>query len=248
MEDRPVSTAALAIPGDDAVHVQAELVLNPLTKVPYRRGPSSLYRVEYCDLVIKFFAEMLEQSGVKLQEGIIEEKREKAKRPETTAPGTEIEPPVEQPKKARTSASKLEVIEKRTIQRKEWRLVVAELPSFAKFGRLLGVSGQTITNWRRLNPQFEDACQMAADMACDALLQRGLRGQYEPEMVKFVGKNWFGLADRHEITGAEGAPLNPPTQLRNVPLAELEEIERGYLELKRRLIEGATAKGETTSS
>lgn len=233
------------IPGDDAIDVQAELVLNPLTKAPYRRGPASRYRIEYCDLILKFFAEMLEQSGIKLQEGITEEKREKAKAPEN-AIASDAAVEESKPRPGGHKLRKLEIIEKRTIQRKEWRLVCAELPSFAKFGRLVGVSTDTLVNWRRLNPAFDDACKMAADMACDALLQRGLHGQYDPEMVKFVGKNWFGLADRHEITGAEGAPLNPPAQLRHVSLAELDEAERGLREIKRRLLEGTTARGEIT--
>lgn len=229
---RPNTTGT---PGDNAVSVNAEIVINPLTGTPAVSRTSG-YRAEYCGLILKMFSEMLDASGTKLEEAVIEETRSLAeKQPvaaEESADG-----------KKHRARPQIAITEKRTVKRKEWRMVCAELPSLSKFARMVGVSAQTVNNWRALHPAFENACAMAIDMAGDALFQRGLRGQYDAEMVKFVGKNWFGFADRHEVTGADGAPLNPPAELRLLPESQLAQIEQELRAIKQRLI----GQGEPTA-
>lgn len=221
------------------------LVKNPVTgklvaNEPKRGGS---YRSEYCDLILKLFEDMLAASGEKLADKILEEDRslsEQAAQAESS--GAEIGA---DGKKKRRPRAGLRIVERRTVKRREWRLVCAELPSLAKFGRLVGVSSATITNWRHSYPSFDDACTRCTDMLGDALFQRGLRGQYDPEMVKFVGKNWAGMKDRHEVTGADGAPLNPPQELRGVPTSVLDATYAELMDLKRRLLEaGQKQQGE----
>lgn len=221
-----------------AIEVVAELVVNPLTGTP-TRSQSGAYHPRYCELVLKMFAEMLESSGVKLADTEVEETREIAER---TPPEKRPEDPAADPSKPGPKPGRpgMVIQEKRKVKRKEWKLVCAELPSFAKFGRLVGVSSGILKQWRAQYPSFDEACNMAADMAGDALFQRGLRGQYDAEMVKFVGKNWFGFVDRHELTGAEGAPLNPPAEYRGITVEALDEARTALLDLRTRLLAGTT--------
>ncbi len=224
-----------------ATEVVAELVTNPLTGAPVR-SRSNLYDPRYCELVLKFFAEMLEMSGAKLADTEVEETREIAER--TPPPKPEDLPPEEEgkPKRGRIPGRPGMVIqEKRKVKRKEWRLVCAELPSFAKFGRVIGVSTNVIKGWRSQYPNFDEACQMAVDMAGDALLQRGLRGQYDSEMVKFVGGTWYGFSSKLEVTGKDGAPLNPPAEYRLVPAEVIDEQLKLLREMRTKLLTGGSA-------
>lgn len=219
--------------GDGAIPVRAEIVVDT-AGTPVRQPYGSKYRAEYCDRVIQMFEDMLAASGEKLEESIAEETRSKSEASPARAKEAEDK---------RAPRSETRVTERRTVRRNEWRLVCAELPSMNKFGRLIGVSKNTLINWRAQYPTFDEACCRCIDMLEDALVQRGLRGQYDPEMVKFVGKNWAGMKDRHEITGAEGAPLNPPVEFRTVPLETLNAAEALMLEARRKLLAGAEANG-----
>ncbi len=223
---------------DAAVEVVAELVVNPLTGTP-ERSQSGAYHPRYCEMILKMFADMLESSGVKLADTEVEETREIAER---TPPEKQPEDPAPDPSKPGPKPGRPAMViqEKRKVKRREWRLVCAELPSFAKFGRMVGVSSGILKQWRAQYPSFDEACNMAADMAGDALFQRGLRGQYDSEMVKFVGKNWFGFVDRQELTGADGAAINPPPEYRGVTAEALDAARAALLELRTRLLAGST--------
>lgn len=216
----------------EAVSVKAEIVCNPLTGVPVRAS-NTRFRPEYCDLVVKMFSEMLEGSGRKLADTESEETRTKAVRPtkaETDEAG----------KKKRITGTV--ITERRTNKRNEWTLVMAELPSFAKFGRQIGVSKATITNWQNQFPSFGEACAICTGMLEDAITDRALNGQYDPQFSTFVLKNWCGMKDRHEITGADGAPLNPPAELRSVPLSELDAVQTLLQAAKQRLLAAGTGE------
>lgn len=229
-----------AVVVDPVTEVVADLVTNPLTGAPVR-SRSNCYDSRYCEMILKFFADMLEMSGAKLADTEVQETREIAER--QPPPKPEDLPPVEEGKPAlgRTPGRPGMVIqETRKVKRKEWRLVCAELPSFAKFGRVIGVSSYVIKGWRLQYPNFNEACEMALDMAGDALLQRGLRGQYDAEMVKFVGGTWYGFSSKLEVTGKDGAPLNPPAEYRLVPAEMIDEQLKLLREMRAKLLTGGT--------
>lgn len=195
------------------------------------------YRPEFPALLVKFFSDMLENSEVRIRESFIKETRTAAEpskeqqEPEIGSDG--------KPKKKR--ATKLKITTKRINRRESWRVVMAELPSMPKFARLIGVSRQTLYVWAKQYPTFQEAMEMAKDMFEDALIQRGLQGWYPPELVKIIGENWGTLRDRKEITGADGAPLNPPPELKNVPISVLESYEQKLIALRKELLAGSGA-------
>ncbi len=232
----------------DAKPVSAQLVVNPLTGTPTFSSFGSKYRPEYCQHMLQFFTGELMKSGEKLHEKEIENETTKSERPKgwekaaaeaakvaAAKEGTNVAAP-------RTTASGVVITERRKEKRQEWRIVCAELPSFARYARSIGVSHATMKNWSALYPTFHEAYDMCVDMLEDALVQRGLRGQYDAELVKFVGKNWAGMKDRHEVTGADGAPINPPPEYRLVPLAELDAVQATLLAARQRLLEAGGTK------
>lgn len=237
-------TAGLVSGTEAATVVTAELVCNPLTGAPVR-SKSSLYEPRYPDMLLKFFADLLEAPGAKLADSEVEETRTIAEKPkrEDAQPEEDGKDPSTKPMGRPPGRPAQEIVETRKVRRKEWKLVCAEIPTFAKFGRVIGVSTDTMKRWRAQYPSWDEACNMAVDMGADALVQRGLRGQYDPEMVKFVTKNWYGMVDRQELTGADGAPLNPPVELRSVSAEVLDAAYAGLLELKQKLLEAGKQQG-----
>lgn len=220
--------------GPDAAAVEAQIVCNPLTGIPVRAS-TTRFRPEYCDLVVKLFAEMLEESGRKLADSESEETRTKASTPKKAEKDADG-------KRPRIGGPV--ITERRTVKRKEWTLVMAELPSFSKFGRQIGVSKATISGWQNQFPSFGEACAICTGMLEDAVSDRALNGQYDATFSIFVLKNWCGMKDRHEITGADGAPLNPPAELRGVPMAELDVAHSMLMEIKNRLLLAGAGNGE----
>ena len=228
----PVASVELAKP------VVAEIVCNPLTGVPVR-AKSNEYRPEYCEMIIRMFSEMLDASAIKLATSEIEETREIAER--EPAQG-KVTGKVGRRQDSVAGRGEMQITTKRTVHRKEAKIVAPELPSMAKFGRLIGVSTRHLKRWMDLYPTFSEAVQMCMDMGEDALSNRALTGQYDAEFSKFVGKNWYGMKDRQEITGADGAPLNPPPQLRLISTEELESAMAKLQDLRRSLLDAGPTK------
>ena len=212
-------------------------------------------------MLLDYYREQLEKSGRKLIETSTEEVRSKSNEDSNTAAedengelretdGTFTKKPEpkegedSQPSMTPEPGRKLTRKERREIRRAEYRHVTAELPSLAVFAGMIGVSTPTLTHWQHQYPSFKEAVLMAKDMGANALIQRGLAGQYRPEMVAFVGQHWYGMVPRTEITGAEGAPLNPPPELRMVSMETLNEHEKALLELRSKLLLTAGSGGK----
>lgn len=234
-------------PIEEPKAVEGEVILTRPTRVGNRTNHPVKYRPEYCQMILDMYDEMLAASDIKIMDEETLEQRSKALREKeqeaatTTAVGINGDPIV-QPKRR----AKAKTVESRQVKRTMWRYACAELPNFNRFGRLIGVSSSTLISWRKQYPSFDEACEMATDQLQDAIVQRGLTGQYDADFAKFVGKNWARMTDRHEVTGADGAPLNPPPELRLIPIAQLEEAEKQLLELKRRLLTPAAAPQQSS--
>lgn len=124
--------------------------------------------------------------------------------------------------------------------KEEVRTICSELPTIEAFARTIGVSHQTILNWAKLYPTFNEALQMAKDIQCNLLTQRMLSGRYNPTAAIFVTKNVTWMRDRSEI-GVETVMPAPPPELRNVRTAVLDETYAVLLAAKQRLLEAAAS-------
>lgn len=201
------------------------ILTNDLTGAP-KLARDRGYRPEYCDLILKFFAELLEATALTIDEKEIEENRTRSEREDGRV----------DEKTGKKIPSRMIVKQTRGTRRKERKVICAALPSMAKFGRHIGFSHTAVNNWRVTYPSFDEAAEIAQGMLADEVVQRGLTGQYDAEMCKFILKNWCGFKDRTEITGADGAPLNPPMELRFVSVTVLDETQRDLEALKARLL------------
>ena len=118
-----------------------------------------------------------------------------------------------------------------------------------KLAAAIGISRSTLHEWRKANPDFADTLNAAKTSAdarvMDALYQRatgyeapdGTHIPPHPTAIIFYLKNrrpaeWRDTA-RHEVTGADGAPLQGP------PLIELPPAQEAALS---RLIADAQAR------
>ena len=209
--------------------VHGEIVCHPVTGIPLRRD--SLYRPEYCDQIIAMFERMLKVNEQKLLEMEQTDERTKKAKPERSTDSAN----------RKKHLARLAIVDQRTTKQRRWKWIMAELPSMLAFGREIGVSSDVLQAWRDRYPTFDEACKRCQDMGQAALAHRALNGQYDAEFAKFVGKNWYAMKDRQEITGADGAPLNPPPQLRAIPIEVIDQTLTALYEGRRKLLEAATA-------
>jgi hypothetical protein len=122
--------------------------------------------------------------------------------------------------------------------KEEVRTICAELPTIEAFARTIGVSHQSILNWAKLYPSFNEALQMAKDIQFHLITQRMLSGRYNVHAAIFVAKNVTWMRDRTEI-GVEPVMPVPPPELRGVPTEVLDETRAMLLAAKQRLLEAA---------
>ena len=209
---------------DPAITVTGELVLNPMTGVPLR-AKSTAYDPSYPELIIKLFTEMLEKEGSKRADSLTEDEFIKDLRKNAKDGGKD--------------SGRLVRQEARKQKSMKWSFICAELPSLSRFGRMVGCSERQVRRWRERYPSFDDACDIAQGMLESVIVQRSLTGQYDADFAKFLLKNWLGWKDRTEITGADGAPLNPPQEFRVVSNEDLEEYRKVLLEARQKLLQGS---------
>jgi hypothetical protein len=221
---------------DPVITVTGEIVLAPVLNamdgVPLRAATGA-YDPSFPDLIVQLFTKMLETSGSKRADTLTEDEFTKDLR-------KNAKPTEEQKKAGEPGKERLVRQEARKMKSMKWSFICAELPSLARFGRMVGVSRRQVDHWRARYPSFDEACEMCHDMLEAVIVQRSLTGQYDADFAKFLLKNWLGWKDRTEITGADGAPLNPPPELRLVTTEALEDYQRALLEAKQKLLQGVS--------
>lgn len=76
----------------------------------------------------------------------------------------------------------------------------AELPTFAGFAKMLGVTQETLRGWEKRHPAFAEAAEKARDLQYNILVQNSLRGNYSASFAVFTAKNMLGWRDGKEDT------------------------------------------------
>ncbi|MGH8647019.1 MAG: terminase small subunit [Gammaproteobacteria bacterium] len=80
------------------------------------------------------------------------------------------------------------------------------LPKLEGVAIYLGVSRDTVHEWRKTHPAFSDAIEeLLLKQAC-ALIDNGLAGHYSPVIAKILLSK-FGYRESVEYTGADGGAL-----------------------------------------
>jgi hypothetical protein len=89
--------------------------------------------------------------------------------------------------------------------------VAVEFPTFQSFANKIGVSVDTLHEWKKVHPEFSESYARAQEIQEHIWLVNGMSGQYNSQFAMFFGKNCLGYKDRTdqsvELTGKDGGAL-----------------------------------------
>lgn len=75
----------------------------------------------------------------------------------------------------------------------------AKMPWFAGFARKIGVSVETLHEWRRVHVEFSEAYKIAKELQREFLVEIGLSGKTSASFVIFTMKNVCGWRDERDL-------------------------------------------------
>jgi len=78
--------------------------------------------------------------------------------------------------------------------------IAADFPSIQSFRLKHKIPTSTRYDWLKSYPELAQANEIIKDAQANFLIQNGLNGTYNPTIVKFVGANELGMADKKEVT------------------------------------------------
>ena len=105
-----------------------------------------------------------------------------------------------------------------------------DLPTIAGFAISIGITVETIRNWKNKYPDFLDAYKKAKALQEEIWIQNSLRGRYNTAFTIFLGKNVFGWTDKktveHQVTFEDRlrqiARDSPVKQIGNVTVEDVD--------------------------
>lgn len=71
-------------------------------------------------------------------------------------------------------------------------------PTFELFADSIGVTNDTLLNWREKYARFRVAYDRCKNIQKGRTISGGLTGKYNPQIVKFMAINNFGMAEKSE--------------------------------------------------
>lgn len=102
------------------------------------------------------------------------------------------------------------------------------LPTKERLALTLGVSRQTLDNWKAANPDFLDICNTMDAMQADMLVQNGLVGRYQPAITAIMlSRHDYvkqeKLDNTHEMVNPILGGSSVHSDQRDAPAIEAEE-------------------------
>lgn len=81
--------------------------------------------------------------------------------------------------------------------------------TFDEIASGLGVSKATLDRRRKENPELEEAVKRGRELGKRSIrrLQYEAAKEKNVTMLIWLGKQWLGQSDKHELTGKEGGPI-----------------------------------------
>lgn len=80
-------------------------------------------------------------------------------------------------------------------ERAEFGIVAANLPTFTKFARYIGVDTDTLVEWTKVHPEFSVSYKKCKELQKDFLIDNALAGRYNPAAFIFTAKNITDMRD-----------------------------------------------------
>lgn len=89
-------------------------------------------------------------------------------------------------------------------------VIGADYPTFEGFAASIGVTRNTLDNWRNKHAAFARAYERAEDLQKNMLIVNGLGGRYNGNFAKFIAANQHGMVEKseHKIGGTEDFTVN----------------------------------------
>ncbi|MCK5616611.1 hypothetical protein KAR91_82890 [Candidatus Pacearchaeota archaeon] len=78
-----------------------------------------------------------------------------------------------------------------------------DFPSYAGFSGKIGVSRETLHEWKRTHPKFSDAYRKCKQLQEHFLMTNGLKGLYNGPFAIFTAKNVIGWTDKQDLTNSD---------------------------------------------
>lgn len=75
----------------------------------------------------------------------------------------------------------------------------AELPQFTAFARTIGVTRETLHEWKRTHKEFSDAYDTARQLQEELIANNAMKGRYNSYFAQFMLKNNHGWKDKTEV-------------------------------------------------
>lgn len=77
--------------------------------------------------------------------------------------------------------------------------IANDLPTFQGFADSIGVHVDTLSEWRKVHPEFSEAYARARAIQDSIVQINGLSGLYNSQYAQFFSKNCLGYKDKQEI-------------------------------------------------
>lgn len=108
--------------------------------------------------------------------------------------------------------------------------------AFETFAAQLSVSKDTLYEWARNHSEFSDALNIGRIKAYEFWEKLGIQGAMGEQKVNHAMwalfmKNRFGWADKQELTGADGQPLQMQMAVANLTPEQVKVMAQKVIEL-----------------
>lgn len=90
--------------------------------------------------------------------------------------------------------------------------VVNDIPYFSAYARSIGVSVDTLHEWKKKYPEFSEAYGKCKAIQEEILCTNALRGNYKSDFAKFFAINNTKMREKLEVTGEDGGPVKVTIQ------------------------------------
>lgn len=107
-------------------------------------------------------------------------------------------------------------------KRQEVQTICAEIPTFERFATSIGCHIQTMLNWRKVHPEWDDAYERCKQIQKDFLIQGLATGRISPLAGIFLAKNMTDMKDDQTMV-VKPETTEKPALADRTP-AELEKL------------------------
>jgi len=99
-----------------------------------------------------------------------------------------------------------------------------KFPFFSAFARKIKVSMDTLTEWKKVHPEFSLAYKGCKSLQKEFLIENGLNGLYATGAYCFTAKNITDMRDKQEVEHSGGVDVKATQDVKILPTPELRTL------------------------